>query len=120
MKGVVAVATLSCAGIIAVLVLLWFDHNRDTTLPTLTGPFAVGRVTYAWSDPAHDDPMAPQPGTKRELAVWIWYPADSGQSSQPLDYLPTPWRTVAEEQRGITNFLARSRRPLGPPAHPSA
>jgi predicted dienelactone hydrolase len=50
----------------------------------------VGRATYAWSD------------AKRELAVWIWYPADAGQSSAPEDdYLPAQWRTAIEENRGV-------------------
>jgi hypothetical protein len=108
MKGIVATAMLSVVGIVAVLGLLWVDHNRDTTLPALTGQFAVGRATYVWRDPSNEDPMAPQPGTKRELLVWTWYPAEPAQSSQALgDYLPNPWRTVAEQQWGMAKLLTR-------------
>ncbi len=53
-KIVVVLALLAVAGIV---LLLWLDHARETTLPTPTGPFAVGRTTYVWSDAAH--PLAP-------------------------------------------------------------
>jgi dienelactone hydrolase len=73
--------------------LLWLDHGRGTELPTPTGSFAVGRTTYDWRDPAHPDPMAPQPGTERELLAWVWYPAMPPQPSQNADdYMPAPWR----------------------------
>jgi len=71
------------------------DHTRETILQTPTGPFAVGRTTYFWSDPVRVDPMAPQAGTKRELAAWVWYPAAPKQPSDtPDDYMPAPWRNA--------------------------
>jgi dienelactone hydrolase len=90
--------------------LLWWDHGRETTLPTPTGPFAVGRTTYAWSDPAHSDPLAPKPGTPRELLAWIWYPAAPPQPSQTADdFLPAPWRTALERHAGVllSHLLSR-------------
>ena len=54
---------------------MWLDHFRETKLPQPTGPFAVGRTTYVWKDPTHTDPMATEPGARRELLAWIWYPA---------------------------------------------
>jgi predicted dienelactone hydrolase len=98
------------SGIPVLLGLLWLDHNRETTLPSPTGPFGVGRVTQVWSDAAQVDASAPQPGTKRELIAWIWYPAALQQRAAPAsDYLPAPWRTAVEHQRGalITYFLTR-------------
>ena len=109
-KIVAALALFTIVAIAVLLGLMWLDHNRETTLPTPTGPFAVGRTTYVWSDPAHLDPMAPLPGTKREVLAWIWYPAAPRQPSQMFDdYLPTPWRTVLERQSGplLTNLLTR-------------
>lgn len=106
----VVVALFAVVGIAVLLGLLWLDHNRETTLPTPTGPFAVGRTTYAWSDAAQADPMAPQPGTKREFLAWIWYPAAPRQPSQTVaDYLPAPWQTALERQSGVllTQFLTR-------------
>ena len=96
-KILAVVAAFPVVAIAVLLGLMWLDHNRETTLPTPSGPFAVGRTTYVWSDPAHPDPLAPQPGTKRELLAWIWYPAADRQPSETVDdYLPTPWRTALE------------------------
>src|ERR1700730_1531840 len=109
-KIVVVMALFAVVAIAFLLGLMWLDHNRETTLPTPTGPFAVGRTTYVWSDPAPLDPTAPQPGTKRELLAWIWFPAAPRQASQTFDdYLPAPWRTALERQSGalLTNFLTR-------------
>ncbi len=109
-KGFAILAAMGVLGIGALLALLWIDHNRETTLPMPTGPFAVGRTTYVWSDAAHEDPMAPQPGTKRELLAWIWYPAAPQQLSQTVDdYIPAAWRTALDRQRGvlIRQFLTR-------------
>jgi dienelactone hydrolase len=107
MAGVVLFAVVAIA---VLLGLMWLDHNRETTLPTPTGPFAVGRTTYVWSDAAQVDPMAPQPDTKRELLAWIWYPAAPRQPSQTTDdYLPAPWRTALERKSGalLTQLLTR-------------
>jgi dienelactone hydrolase len=113
MRAIKTLAVVAMLAVVAIAVLLgfvWLDHNRETTLPTPSGPFAVGRTTYAWSDPAHPDPMAPQPGIKRELLAWIWYPAAPRQPSQKVDdYLPAAWRTALERQSGalLTQFLTR-------------
>ena len=109
-KAVAAVVMLGSIGIVGLLGLLLWDHSRETTLPTPTGPFAVGRTTYVWTDDAQADPMAPKPGTKSELVVWIWYPAARGQPSQTVvDYFPAPWRRAVEDQSGVllSQFLTR-------------
>ena len=108
-KAVAVVAMLGVLGIIGLLGLLLLDHSRETTLPAPTGPFTVGRTTFAWNDPAHADPLAPKPG-QRELLAWIWYPAAPRQPSQPFDdYLPAPWRAAIQRQLGtlLTQFLTR-------------
>jgi dienelactone hydrolase len=74
LSGVLVVATLLGA--------LWLEHRIEITLPAPTGPFAVGRATFAWTDDTHSDPLAPVPGTKRQLLVWIWYPAAPPQPSK--------------------------------------
>ena len=56
------------------------------------------------------DPLAPQPGTKRQLVVWIWYPAAPQQPRQTFDdYLPAPWRAALRRQSEVvlTQFLTR-------------
>jgi dienelactone hydrolase len=106
-KAIAAVVMLSIFGITVLLGLLLLDHNSDTTLPAPTGPFAVGRTTYVWSDHARPDLLAPQLGTKRELVAWIWYPAAPPQPSQTFDdYMPAPLRT-AMEGGGLLTLLTR-------------
>lgn len=109
-KAVGFLALLAIVGIAVLLGSMWLDHTMETMLPTPTGPFAVGRTTYVWTDAAQAELMAPQPGTKRELFAWIWYPAALRQPWQTTAaYLPTPWRTAVERQRGtlINKFLTR-------------
>src|SRR6266566_6951452 len=108
-KRMAGVMLFVIAGVALLVGSIWLDHTRVTTLPTPTGPFPVGRTTYAWSD-AQPDPLAPQPGTKRELLAWIWYPAAPPGPSQSVDhYLPGPWRTALESQQSVllTKFLTR-------------
>jgi pimeloyl-ACP methyl ester carboxylesterase len=98
------VSAFGLAVVVAVAVslgILWIDHTRSTTLPVPSGPFAVGRTTLVWKDPVHVDPLAPQPGTKRELFVWVWYPAAIPQPPQAYDsYLPISWREAIERNAG--------------------
>lgn len=93
----------------ALLATLWLEHRMEVTLPTPTGPFAVSRTTYVWCDAMHADSFAPQPGTKRELLAWIWYPAVARQSPPTVeDYLPAPLRTATERGRvALINLLTR-------------
>ena len=86
-------------GIVMGTAFLWFDHIRETDLPTPTGPFAVGRTLYLWSDPAHDDLLAPQPGIKRTMIAWVWYPAAAMQSARADNYLPPAWLAATEVRR---------------------
>jgi dienelactone hydrolase len=107
-KMIAVVALVPVLGIPVLLGLMWLDHFRETKLPQPTGPFAVGRMTYAWKDPGHTDPLATEPGTARELLAWIWYPAT--QSSHEVeDYLPAPWRTALASHSGVllTLFVTR-------------
>jgi hypothetical protein len=84
-------AVLAIAGMIAVAALfgaLWLEHRTEVTLPEPTGPFAVGRSLYDWADDKTLDTLAPVPGTKRELLVWIWYPSAAGQRDAIDEYVP--------------------------------
>src|SRR5229473_2756387 len=98
-KGFAILAMLGVLGVAALLGSLWLEHRSAVTLPTPTGAFAVGRAIYDWTDDANVDTLAPVAGTKRELLVWIWYPAPAGQSSAD-DYLPAPLRVEVERDLG--------------------
>ncbi|MDR3699156.1 MAG: hypothetical protein P4L56_05940 [Candidatus Sulfopaludibacter sp.] len=97
---------MSAVGLAA---LLWWEHRTEVTLPAPTGPFAVGRAIYDWADENVLDTLAPVPGTKRELLVWIWYPASPDSSAAIDDYMPAALRTAIARQGGVllTQFLTR-------------
>src|SRR6266550_1903762 len=107
-KGFAALVIFGVLGIGVLLVSLWLEHRTEVTLPTPTGAFAVGRAIYDWADDVAVDTLAPVSGTKRELLVWIWYPA-AGQSTAIDDYLPAPLRAEIERSSGalISKFLTR-------------
>jgi len=106
-KGFAVLAMLGVLGVGALLGLLWLEHRTEITLPTPTGSFAVGRATYAWADDVHSDTLAPVPGTKRELLVWIWYPSAAGQSVAMDDYVPAQMRAAARPAGGLLRLLTR-------------
>src|SRR5947209_7747606 len=88
-------AFVGVVGVVLLLTLLWRERNQPLELPIPTGPFAVGRAIYDWTDAAQLDTLAPVPGTKRELLVWIWYPSAAGRSRASDDYAPAQMRTAA-------------------------
>jgi hypothetical protein len=87
--GLFALGIILITGTSVVLAWLQPDH---VTLPRTTGPYAVGRTSFDWADGKHIDPFAPEPGTKRELIAWIWYPANQSDSRKPAEHLPKPIR----------------------------
>ncbi len=108
-KSLAVFAMLGIFGLAILLAALWLEHNIGVTLPAPTGPFAVGRAIYDWVDDRTLDVLAPVPGAKRELLVWIWYPATRGPSSAIADYMPVSMRTAIERGNGtlISKFLTR-------------
>src|SRR5205807_10392613 len=98
-KGFAVLAMLGVLGIAALLGSLWLERRSELTLPTPTGPFAVGRAIYDWTDDARVDTLAPVPGTRRELLVWIWYPSAAGPSAAMDDYVPA-WMRAAVAPAG--------------------
>jgi predicted dienelactone hydrolase len=107
-RSLAAVILVAVAGLIALLALLWREHKTEITLPAPTGHFAVGRSMYTWVNKVETDELAPSAGTKREVVVWIWYPAAIA-SGAPVEYLPAPWRMADALQSGVlmSKFLTR-------------
>jgi dienelactone hydrolase len=108
-KGFAVLAMLVVLGVGTLLGSVWLERRTEITLPTPTGPFAVGRVIYDWTDDANLEALAPVPGTKRELLVWIWYPSAAGQSVAMDDYLPAQVRAPAPPASGPLIFRLLSR-----------
>src|SRR5215831_2355252 len=94
-KGLAILALLAVIGVGALLAALSLERRSEITLPEPTGPFAVGRSIYDWTDDATVDALAPVPGARRELLVWIWYPAAGGQSAAMDDYVPAQMQAAA-------------------------
>lgn len=99
--GFAALAGLGALGIAVLLALMWREHASSTTLPALTGHFHVGRTSYAWVNEKLTDDFAQSPGTKRQVLVWIWYPAAVLNSTPRAEYLPAAWRTALAPYSGV-------------------
>src|SRR5437868_4938222 len=83
------VAGVGLIVVICAVTALWLEHRASITLPTPSGPFAVGRVVSDWRDATTVDSLSPIAGTKRELLAWIWYPAATASSAEAEPYNPT-------------------------------
>jgi len=106
-KSLALLAALGVLAIGALLASLWLERRSEITLPAPTGPFPVGRAIYLWADEGHADTLAPVPGTRRELLVWIWYPAAAGRSTAMDDYVPAQMRAAAGPPGGPLRLLTR-------------
>ena len=107
-RALAVLVALLGAGVVILLFLLHREQKIALLLPVPTGPFAVGRSSYAWINPAQTDDLAPSPQTKRLVLTWIWYPAAPTPSAIPAAYLPSPWRAAEERYSGpLMRFLTR-------------
>jgi dienelactone hydrolase len=68
----------------------------DGPLPMPTGPHSVGRVSYDWVDHARFDIYAGNPAARRELVLFVWYPASPQATAEFAPYLPSAWAPTAE------------------------
>ena len=58
-------------------------------LPRPTGSFDVGRVGFDWTDRSRREVLSKDRDAKRELMVYVWYPAEKGdKNGKPAPYLP--------------------------------
>ncbi len=64
LKGFALLAILGVVAVGMLLAALWLEHRTEVTLPTPTGPLAVGRAIYDWTDDATLDTLAPVPGRR--------------------------------------------------------
>lgn len=76
-------------------------RHQMLVLPQPSGPYAVGRMEYDWTDPSRMDPLASRPGIKRELVVWAWYPASRIPGAHPAPYLPPKWASLLGQQHTL-------------------
>jgi predicted dienelactone hydrolase len=86
---------------------LAISRQAVQTLPAPTGPYTVGRMEQDWIDPARIDPLAPQADQKRELAIWIWYPAQVGTNAKAAAYFPPAWAQGRDKDQGLGILIER-------------
>lgn len=100
-------------------------RSLPVALPAPGGPYHVGRVTADWTDTARADPLAPRPGPRRELAVWLWYPA-ARAGGRAAAYAPGAWSglhlsgplTLGESGFGSVRTHAHAGAPAAPGRFP--
>ncbi|GCE29248.1 carboxylic ester hydrolase [Dictyobacter alpinus] len=56
-------------------------------LPRPSGPYAIGTLTYDWTDVGRREVFSPDRNRRRELMVQIWYPAIQGSTTATAPYL---------------------------------
>jgi hypothetical protein len=108
-KAVITVVVGVPALVAILLLFMWWEHRTAITLPTPTGHFAVGRITYAWTNEAKVDELAFPAVPKRQVLAWVWYPAMRLPGDQPAEYLPVPWQAAVAQRMGMfmRSFLKR-------------
>lgn len=84
------------------LFAFWIEIHSNITLPKPTGLYEVGRTTFHWVDTTRIDSLSPPPYSKRELVVWVWYPATVSKTDTVVPYDRAPWEKETDEQ---SNFL---------------
>lgn len=62
-------------------------------LPPPTGPYAIGRTTFHWTDETRPERESKREGEKRELLIYVWYPAAHAHGR--VRYLPD-WNQMRE------------------------
>src|SRR5262245_6132557 len=70
-------------------------------LPSPTGPLAVGRIACHWTDATRAEPFSTANEAKREVMVYVWYPAIAQPNASTLPYLQdfTPLEKCATEAK---------------------
>jgi predicted dienelactone hydrolase len=48
----------------------------------------VGRTELILVDSSRTEPFSQSPDARRELAVWVWYPAEAAKASRRAEYVP--------------------------------
>ncbi len=94
--------------VIAMPGYLVISHNQPLVLPSPTGSYSVGRTEYDWIDGSRIDPLSDKGNEKRELLIWVWYPATASQRDLSVPYLPPAWVTARNiDQGGLGRLFER-------------
>ncbi len=95
----------------ALLCLFFFppvSGLADSGLPYPSGPYAIGRVTFAWTDPSRLETMPGNHGENRELLVHIYYPRDASAQGAAAAYFPNLKEQEAFENQRFGNSFFKN------------
>ncbi|MGH9216566.1 MAG: hypothetical protein ACRDZS_09955, partial [Acidimicrobiales bacterium] len=56
----------------------------------------MGRVSFDWVDPDRVEIYSSNPQDRRELVLWVWYPAAPDPNAERATYLPEPWAPAGQ------------------------
>src|SRR5512139_2185385 len=59
-------------------------------LPTPTGPYQVGVTSRQWVDASRGEIYTADSNDNKVVTVWIWYPADVEEGTEPAPYMEDP------------------------------
>jgi predicted dienelactone hydrolase len=109
LKNIFKIAVVVVGIIMLTLLSFWIELKISKTLPSPTGKYQVGRMNLHLTDTARFDSLSPQPFSKRELMVWIWYPSGKPNPFSTVGYIPKEWSQALNEKRGflMNSFFAR-------------
>ncbi len=82
-----ALITLATGGLLSALALL---ATEMPSLPTPSGSYGIGRVSYELTDPSRPEPLSSSPNARRKMMAYVWYPIDrrTAQGKAAAPYLP--------------------------------
>jgi dienelactone hydrolase len=84
----VASCCKSSAGCLLFIALMASAAIAETgALLTPTGPYGVGRLIFHFQDVSRPEVLSFQVTDKREVGVWLWYPAMVSQGEQTAPYI---------------------------------
>ncbi len=76
-------------------------------LPMPCGPYAIGTVSFQWTDPTRPETYTADPNDVRTIMVQLWYPATPAPAAQPgpwMDRLDVAGPTIAR-YLGLPSFF---------------
>jgi predicted dienelactone hydrolase len=108
LKILLATSALLLVAIATLSMVVQAQRSAAVTLPAPTGPYAVGRTLYDWTDPSRAETFAPKPGAHRELMVWVWYPATPPPGAHTAPYLPSNWTQAVDDDWARSGLTQRA------------
>lgn len=93
MSSLLTVRSFSLLALVALLPLTGIAQSSGEAGrgPKPSGNYAVGRTMLYCIDPRRTDPVAEDPGAKREFMVIVWYPAEPAPGAGYAPWMPDAW-----------------------------